>query len=619
MRTPRRPFPLMAAVSVLLFACNQTPPSVQEEGLPPGSPYANGAQHPWSDRLDSQITDPYAAGRDYPWASPQAASRLQPQGLNTGVSFLSELQWTSATSGWGPIERNRSNGQMDVRDGGPLTIGGQTFVKGLGVHADSDVRYALNGQCSSFQAVIGIDDEVGALGRATFQVIGDGTVLYDSGELTGKDPARQVNVEIAGVRELQLKVLKGANTYYDHADWADAKVTCTAIQPTGDVVLSELPYISATNGWGPVEVERSNGEQAQFDGKPLTIGGQVFAKGLGMHASSNFAAELNYDLGGACTTLTASIGIDDEVGDRGSVVFQVYGDGQKLYDSGVVRGRDAARSISVDVKNVMALKLALTDAGDNMNFDHADWANPKITCAAGGTADSPRVQFSQSAYSVFHKHNASLPVTFKNISGPVSLRLEMGAAENITSSGLVLDTTTLTLNGAEQLKNIQISAPTLGEISPSLFYQPITAPYQLIVSQNGQDIARSPVTLTERLLEVRTSFEPSTVTAASDGSGTTTLVVKVSPPLDQPVEIFADDQFRPSVYDQILEPLGPTYGDGGTMRRDYRVNFAQIQPNGQPYPITPVIFAGSPGGFAGYRLPGYGTNGLKLTLIRPAP
>lgn len=389
MRTPRRSFPLMAAVSVLLFACNQAPSSVQEEGLPPGSPYANGAQHPWSDRLDTQITDPYAAGRDYPWASPQAGSSLPAQGLYAGVNFLSELQWTSATSGWGPIERNRSNGQMGARDGGPLVIGGQTFARGLGVHADSDVRYALNGQCSSFNAVIGIDDEVGALGRATFQVIGDGRVLYDSGELTGKDSGRQVDVMIAGVRELQLKVLKGANTYYDHADWADARVTCTSLLPTGNVVLSELPYASATNGWGPVEIDRSNGEQTQFDGKPLTIGGQVFAKGLGVHASSKFVAGLNYDLGRACTTFTASIGIDDEVGDRGSVIFKVYGDGQKLYDSGVVRGRDAARRITVDVNNVKALKLAVTDAGDTMNFDHADWANPQVSCVASpsGTVD----------------------------------------------------------------------------------------------------------------------------------------------------------------------------------------------------------------------------------------
>lgn len=377
---------------LLLYSCGQTAnPQAAGGALPPGSPYANGAAYPWSDRLDAPVADPYAAGRDYPWTSPVAASAMGAQGLSSGVNILSELPWTSASSGWGPIERNRSNGEQGENDGKTLTIGGQTFLKGLGVHADSDVRFALNGQCASFSASVGIDDEVGPLGRVSFQVIGDGAVLFDSGELGGTDAARAVTVGTAGVRELQLRVLGGADGYYDHADWADAKVTCTTLKPSGSVYVSDLAYTSATSGWGPVELDRSNGEQAQFDGRALTIGGQVFAKGLGVHSDS----AITYDIGGACQVFTSVLGVDDETNideanKRGSVVFQVYGDGRLLYESPVLPGYYGTNPVraTADLTGVQTLQLVVTDAGDGKNFDHADWADAKLSCASAGTPGS---------------------------------------------------------------------------------------------------------------------------------------------------------------------------------------------------------------------------------------
>lgn len=56
--------------------------------------------------------------------------------------------------------------------------------------------------------------------------------------------------------------------------------------PAGSSYLSDLPQLSASNGWGPVEKDTSNGESDAGDGNPLTIGGTVFAKGLGVHAQS---------------------------------------------------------------------------------------------------------------------------------------------------------------------------------------------------------------------------------------------------------------------------------------------------------------------------------------------
>jgi hypothetical protein len=125
-----------------------------------------------------------------------------------------------------------------------------------------------------------------------------------------------------------------------------------------------------------METDMSNGEKAQGDGNPLTIGGRTFAHGLGVHAPSI----VKVDLRGRCTAFEADVGVDDEVADNGSVQFQVWGDGKKLFDSGVVRGTQGAVGAYADVSGVQTLKLMVLDGGDGVDSDHSDWANARLSC-----------------------------------------------------------------------------------------------------------------------------------------------------------------------------------------------------------------------------------------------
>lgn len=146
--------------------------------------------------------------------------------------------------------------------------------------------------------------------------------------------------------------------------------------PANGAQVSDLPFQSETNGWGPVERDRSNGENTAGDGNVLSIGGITYAKGLGTHAPS----EVSVYLGRSCERLSAKIGLDDETTEPGSVAFQVFGDDKPLYDSGILRGKGAAVPIDVDVSDVRMLSLRVTDGGDGRNFDHADWAEAALAC-----------------------------------------------------------------------------------------------------------------------------------------------------------------------------------------------------------------------------------------------
>jgi hypothetical protein len=138
----------------------------------------------------------------------------------------------------------------------------------------------------------------------------------------------------------------------------------------------DLTWLSEDNGWGAPEIDRSNGERKPDDGNPMRIGATAFARGIGAHAPSKIVV----DLGGRCSVFLADVGLDEEVGDRGSVVFEVWGDGERLAMSGLVRGPQTAVPIAADVGEVGRLSLVVKEGGDGNAFDHADWGDARLSC-----------------------------------------------------------------------------------------------------------------------------------------------------------------------------------------------------------------------------------------------
>ncbi|MEU5212750.1 NPCBM/NEW2 domain-containing protein [Streptomyces sp. NPDC020742] len=140
--------------------------------------------------------------------------------------------------------------------------------------------------------------------------------------------------------------------------------------PARTTPLSARPFISSANGWGQVMVDRST------YGNPLSIQGVQYPDGLGVHASS----EVTYQLDGSCSALGVDVGIDDEVGANGSVVFQIFRDGSKAADSGLVTVGQPAQRLTADLTGATTLRLVVTDGGNGNNSDHAVWGAPRITC-----------------------------------------------------------------------------------------------------------------------------------------------------------------------------------------------------------------------------------------------
>ncbi|MCQ6557365.1 NPCBM/NEW2 domain-containing protein [Paenibacillus mendelii] len=137
--------------------------------------------------------------------------------------YVSDLEWSSATTGWGRVRKDLSIG------GNVLTLydgkGSHSYDKGIGTHAQSEIKYAIGGKgYKRFTATVGVDQENSG-GSVVFQVWADGVKLFDSGIMSNKTPAKQVDVSLSGRSELKLVALDaGDGQASDHADWADAKL-----------------------------------------------------------------------------------------------------------------------------------------------------------------------------------------------------------------------------------------------------------------------------------------------------------------------------------------------------------------------------------------------------------
>lgn len=157
--------------------------------------------------------------------------------------WLDDLDLTGASQGWGDPHKNHSV------EGHALAIGGKTFERGFGTHAESNLRLKLNGGGQKFSASVGIDDEVRGNRAASveFFVIGDGKMLWQSGVMHAGNAPKLCEVNLDGVKSLLLKVGDaGDGISFDHADWADAKFEMLAhrsISVVSDRPAPVAPYI----------------------------------------------------------------------------------------------------------------------------------------------------------------------------------------------------------------------------------------------------------------------------------------------------------------------------------------------------------------------------------------
>ncbi|MCQ2149270.1 MAG: NPCBM/NEW2 domain-containing protein [Bacteroidales bacterium] len=72
------------------------------------------------------------------------------------------------------------------------------------------------------------------------------------------------------------------------------------------------------------------------------------------------------------------IGPADGSDREGSVIFRILGDGEELFNSGVMRSGDAAKPVELKIRGIETTELVVDDAGDGPCGDLADWGDAEF-------------------------------------------------------------------------------------------------------------------------------------------------------------------------------------------------------------------------------------------------
>ena len=220
--------------------------------------------------------------------------------------------------------------------------------------------------------------------------------LWRSGTISYLTTGYATDAEVQipeGSRQLALVVTDGGDGYdCDHADWINPVVE---LENGTKVYLTTKTYLRGTVGWGSIGVNKN------LNGGTLSIDGNQFSNGFAVHANSI----LLFDLPEGAVKFTAHAGIDNTGSDQGSkssVEFMVFNEdptlrtettdqwnggnvtikvdpGKQVACSGFIGKKGNQRAeIVADITGSQKLYLVVTNGGDGLSYDHADWANPVL-------------------------------------------------------------------------------------------------------------------------------------------------------------------------------------------------------------------------------------------------
>jgi endo-alpha-N-acetylgalactosaminidase len=144
--------------------------------------------------------------------------------LPKGLTYLSDIDWVSAVSGFNSVLRDQNV------NGGPLAIAGVPYAKGLGTNSVSTIVYGVPAGCTTFDTDVGVDDAAGSgRGSVTFRILLDGTEVLSTGVMHAGQAAQHFSTDVSGGQTLTLYAGDGGDGIgHDNADWADAQFHCTA-------------------------------------------------------------------------------------------------------------------------------------------------------------------------------------------------------------------------------------------------------------------------------------------------------------------------------------------------------------------------------------------------------
>lgn len=202
----------------------------------------------------------------------------------------------------------------------------------------------LSGEYSAIDTEDGdITSKVQVSGKVNFNKTGKYTVTYKVTDSDGNEVIKTRTISVVDIND---------HKYLTDYDWKSANSGWKTVNKNKSVSGNKLALTD------------ENGEAVYYD------------RGIGTHATSTII----YDLTDKDYAYFSSyVGVDRQMfASVGSIKFEVYVDGEKKFDSGIMNSRDSQKYVEVDIVDAKELKLVVTDGGNGIGSDHATWGDAKL-------------------------------------------------------------------------------------------------------------------------------------------------------------------------------------------------------------------------------------------------
>lgn len=321
------------------------------------------------------------------------------------ISDLKEFDYVAGPWAFG------KNGNTGENVNAQIEVNGTKYMKGLGMHPPNpgkytQISYTLNEKATEFRGSVGLDNSIRGPQSSSpvrFEVLGDKKSLWKSKPIQKKADVEEFEIDVTGVKLLQLRVyvVQGARSNFACAAvWldpyiaGDSSLVAESSSPDSKSKLKEHPKVEGKGvvylsdlkefdfvpgagwGWG----FGKNGDVGNMEHLQIELNGTKYTKGLGMHPPEpGKYTQISYMLSEKAKKFKGSTALcDTSRGAYAPILFEVLGDKKSLWKSKPIQKSTDAEEFEIDVSGVKLLQLRVSVDGISNHGCHAVWLDPYI-------------------------------------------------------------------------------------------------------------------------------------------------------------------------------------------------------------------------------------------------
>lgn len=210
--------------------------------------------------------------------------------------YLSDYSYDSAHTAWDAIGVDTSCKNT------PISIGGQTFSRGVGVNANGYFVYTVPENAEYIVGTVGIDDVAKENTNDGHKASGNLVISFDEQEAWSSvvfTPDQWITFKVAvpeGAKQVRIDLLDGGdgitcdNISIGNAGWLGTNLVPPAVEKPAepDIFVTSDMVIESKSGWG--ETDYIGIDAWPKDNVSITVGNTVYVHGLCCHEGLDGAA-----------------------------------------------------------------------------------------------------------------------------------------------------------------------------------------------------------------------------------------------------------------------------------------------------------------------------------------